>query len=45
VSHAPRLIEELSRQPGCNSIRLEKEFGETIVAGDAPAVKWQWPAR
>jgi predicted ATPase len=45
VSHAPRLIEELSKLPECHSIRLEKEFGETIVTGDAPAIRWQWPAR
>jgi predicted ATPase len=47
VSHAPRLIEELSRQPECQSIRLEKQFGETAVAGDvAKGIQsWQWPAR
>ena len=47
VSHAPRLIEELSKRPECHAIRLEKEFGETVVAGDdgAAALRWQWPAR
>ncbi len=46
VSHAPRLIEALSEQPECHAIRLEKEFGETIVAGDvAKGLMWQWPAR
>jgi predicted ATPase len=44
VSHAPRLIEELSQRPECHAIRLEKEFGETVVR-DAPTVAWQWPAR
>jgi predicted ATPase len=47
VSHAPRLIAALEEQRGCNSIALEKETGETRVAGadrlDRPA--WHWPAR
>ena len=44
VSHAPRLIDELSKQRECHSIPLEKEFGETIVR-ERPAVTWHWPAR
>lgn len=47
VSHAARLIAALEQQPDCHSITLEKDFGETRVAGvsglDGPA--WQWPAR
>lgn len=47
VSHARRLIATLEEQRGCNSILLEKEFGETRMADtgsiDAPA--WVWPTR
>lgn len=45
VSHAPALIIALTAHPGCNSVVLEKELGETRVAGqkmlEEPA--WQWP--
>ena len=44
VSHAARLIEGLGEQAGCNSIRLEKEFGETTAPGSA-GVAWTWPGR
>jgi predicted ATPase len=47
VTHAPRLISALEERPDCNSVRLEKEFGETKVVGaaqlDGPA--WRWPSR
>ena len=47
VSHAPRLIAALEEQRGCNAIALEKQTGETRVAGadrlDRPA--WHWPVR
>jgi predicted ATPase len=47
VSHAPRLIAALEEQRGCNSIPLEKQLGETRIAGadrlDRPT--WHWPAR
>ena len=47
VSHAPRLIAALEEQRGCQAIALEKELGETRIAGadrlDRPA--WHWPAR
>ena len=47
VSHASRLIEALGEQPGCHSIMLEKEFGETKLVGvdklGAPA--WHWAPR
>jgi len=47
VSHAPRMIAALEEQRGCNCIALEKELGETCIAGvdrfDRPA--WHWPTR
>jgi predicted ATPase len=47
VTHAPKLIESLEEQPECNSITLEKEFGETRIVGhhqlDIPA--WRWASR
>lgn len=47
VSHASRLIAALEQEPDCNAVLLEKELGETRVAGlrelDAPP--WHWPAR
>jgi predicted ATPase len=47
VSHATRLIAALERECDTYSIMLEKEFGETRIAGlhalDQPA--WRWPAR
>ncbi|MDX2153644.1 MAG: AAA family ATPase [Bryobacteraceae bacterium] len=47
VSHAPALIAELSRQHGCNTVALEKKFGETTVAADSgkDPITWHWPAR
>lgn len=46
VSHASRLIASLEEQR-CESMTLEKEFGETRLANrdemDRPA--WHWPAR
>jgi predicted ATPase len=47
VTHAPKLIEALEEQDDCNSVRLEKEFGETKIVGasalDLPV--WRWPSR
>jgi predicted ATPase len=47
VSHAARLIAALEERPGCNSVTLEKNLGETGIAGaerlDRP--RWQWPSR
>jgi predicted ATPase len=47
VSHAPKLIAALTAQPECHSIVLEKNFGETTVAGARPMDRpvWRWPAR
>lgn len=47
VSHASRMIAALKEVPGCNTILLTKELGETAIDGqgllDAPA--WSWPER
>ena len=45
VSHAPRLINALEAHEDCNSLRLEKELGETRVPG-LPSLElppWEWP--
>src|SRR5262249_36671971 len=46
VTHAAALIAAL-REQGCNTMTLEKSFGETTIAGlrelDAPP--WHWPSR
>ncbi len=44
VSHAPGLVAELSRARDVRLIKLEKQFGETIVEGDARP-NWVWPSR
>ena len=47
VTHAPKLIGVLEEQTACNSVRLEKEFGETRIVGvgkfDQPL--WRWASR
>ncbi len=47
VSHATRLISALEQQPDCHSIMLEKNLGETRIAGlaelDTPP--WRWASR
>jgi predicted ATPase len=47
VTHAPKLIDVLEEDSGCNSVRLEKEFGETKIVGagkfDQPL--WRWASR
>ncbi|MGP5562436.1 AAA family ATPase [Vreelandella alkaliphila] len=44
VSHAPRLVATLEKDESCNSIALNKEFGETVILGqgwlDEPP--WHW---
>ncbi|WP_297572347.1 AAA family ATPase [uncultured Deefgea sp.] len=44
VSHASRLVAALEREVDCNSIILQKDCGETLIAGqhqlDKPA--WSW---
>jgi predicted ATPase len=46
VTHANPLITSL-RDHGSNSITLEKNFGETTIAGlkDLDAPPWHWPSR
>jgi predicted ATPase len=47
VTHAPKLISVLEKQTACNSVKLEKEFGETKIVGvgkfDQPV--WRWASR
>ncbi|WP_028456189.1 AAA family ATPase [Chitinilyticum litopenaei] len=47
VTHAGRLVSALERHTDCQSLPLEKEFGQTRLAGmgelDLPA--WHWPGR
>ena len=47
VTHAPQLIASLQQQRDCNSITLEKDFGETKIVGsdrlDIPV--WRWASR
>lgn len=47
VSHAARLIAALEQQPGCHSLPLEKELGETRALGQDALHRppWYWPAR
>ena len=46
VSHAANLVEALSESPMCHRLHLEKDFGETKLAGTTlvNAPKWTWPA-
>ena len=46
VSHAPALIDALQSLPECQSITLEKKFGQTALANsDSAGASWKWPAR
>jgi predicted ATPase len=47
VTHARKLIETLTQHPDCNSILLEKTFGETAIAGakELGRPAWHWPGR
>jgi predicted ATPase len=47
VSHSPGLIAALQEQPGCNSLVLHKELGETRLENESDLEKphWSWPAR
>jgi predicted ATPase len=47
VTHAERLIAPLAEMAGCNSIKLEKKFGETSVVGLSALQRpeWHWPGR
>jgi len=45
VSHASRLIAALEESELCNSLRLEKNLGQTQVVGQEPLDEppWVWP--
>jgi len=47
VTHAPLLIDELSRAPLCTRLHLLKDFGETKLEEQTlfNKPKWVWPAR
>lgn len=47
VTHASQLISGLEAQPNCNAICLQKEFGETTIAGQKRVGMpvWKWPPR
>jgi predicted ATPase len=47
VSHSSRLIAALEASEQCNSLRLKKDLGETMLAdiGMLDRPPWQWPAR
>lgn len=47
VSHSPALVAALEKTPDCNSLRLEKDFGETRLAGQGRLEKprWNWASR
>lgn len=47
VSHAPDLVAALATQRSCERFTLEKELGETRVAGWGllDGAPWTWPAR
>ncbi len=45
VSHAEQLIAALQNHPSCNSIQLEKQFGQTIIPEQdiLTTPSWHWP--
>lgn len=45
VSHAPRLVAALEQHDQCNSIRLEKALGQTVIVdqGMLDQPMWNWP--
>jgi len=47
VTHAAKLIAMLEKQSDCNCVRLEKQFGETTIAGvsEFEAPPWRWASR
>lgn len=47
VSHSPALVAALEKTPDCNSLRLEKDFGETRLVGQGRLEKprWNWVSR
>jgi predicted ATPase len=47
VTHAKSIILALEKQAACNSVILEKKFGETKVVGSSTigSPSWHWPSR
>lgn len=47
VSHANRLVATLKEDAECNALTLDKQLGESIVAGrsDLDEPHWKWPER
>ena len=46
VSHSPALIDAIQKLPACHSITLEKQLGQTLLAGDDyERPSWQWATR
>jgi predicted ATPase len=47
VTHSHPLIVALKQRPGCHSIVLRKDFGETHIEGvkELGAPSWHWPGR
>lgn len=46
VSHSPALTEALERSSKCTPVLLQKELGETRVAGQSSLIdrpSWAWP--
>jgi predicted ATPase len=47
ITHSPKLADVLEEHDDCNSVRLEKEFGETKIvdAGALDLPVWRWASR
>jgi predicted ATPase len=46
VSHSPTLIDAIQQLPECNSITLEKKFGQTMLEGEKhDRAPWRWATR
>ena len=47
ITHSPELRARLERLPGCRTIELSKDAGETVVegVGIAEQPQWTWPTR
>ena len=47
VTHSARLNAALEESPSCQSLFLDKQLGETVIAGlhDLDRPPWHWPKR
>jgi hypothetical protein len=45
VSHSPILVAALQEVDDCNTIKLHKDTGETMLHTDAEPASWTWPTR